>query len=140
MQSVISGRPLDVVVVSPPPPPAWSEPTTGNDLGTSPLSCSYHRADSTERNLIWLIRYFASSLRYAHRKTITWPSSTVNTERMEAARYIREILLQPVADLFYQLYSKKSKIFSRLSQLDLLLVLFLPLATFLAMMDDRHQK
>ncbi|KAG8823537.1 hypothetical protein FRC19_003626 [Serendipita sp. 401] len=43
-------------------------------------------------------------------KTITWPSSTVNTERMETARYIREILLQPVADLFYQLYSKKVQV------------------------------
>ncbi|KAG8824243.1 hypothetical protein FRC18_010561 [Serendipita sp. 400] len=110
MQSVISGRPLDVVVVSPPPPPALPQPITLNDLGIRSSSCSYRVVDSTDRSLKRLIRSFASSLRYVHRKTITWPSSTATTETMEITQYIREILLQPVADMFYQLYSKRVQV------------------------------
>ncbi|KAG8824244.1 hypothetical protein FRC18_010562 [Serendipita sp. 400] len=51
MQSVISGRPLDVVVVSPPPPPALPQPITLNDLGIRSFSCSYRVVDSTDRSL-----------------------------------------------------------------------------------------
>ncbi|KAG8816718.1 hypothetical protein FRC18_000857 [Serendipita sp. 400] len=107
MHSVVSGHPLDIVVVSPSPPPKLPTPTIANDIGTRASTWSYRDANPTESNLKWLIRSFTSSLRNAHRKTLTWPSSAANTEKMEIAQYVREILLQPVADLFNQLYSKR---------------------------------